>query len=76
MYIPGLAYRHISKLFLQTESRNNDTSVAASTPSTHILVSNTVLQQKEHNSLKQRLILGLGQEMYKAGLEHLSQCWK
>ena len=50
----------------------NDIPTAASIPSAQTLVSNTLLQGKEPGwLLKKRLILKLGQKIYKTSLQHL-----
>lgn len=41
------------------------------TPSVYILVSHTILQQKEPEFFEERLILGMRQDIYKMNLEYL-----
>lgn len=57
------------------ESKSNHSSIARNRLSTQISVSNTILPGKEPGLLGEtagsRLILGLGQEIYKMSLEHL-----
>lgn len=49
----------------------NDIPVTKSTPSTHILVSNTIFQQKESGLLGGMADSRVGKETYKVSLKHI-----
>ena len=69
--MPRLVTKYVTQVRCKIKERfcelrgpkRNNTLVAMSIPTPQILVSNTILQQKERGLLEKWLILRLGQEM-------------
>lgn len=61
-------------LYQLRERKRSSTPTATSTPSAQLLVSNTILQQRNPGSLEKCLILGLGQEIYM--IQNILECQK